>query len=287
LCRALDIRFVASESKTDIGTSKDNGYNWNIVVILSFDQSIQDFAMPASHDVVIRKLRAHSNLDEADLAAIRRLPYTERQLSREEDIVRQGDKPKASAVVMQGMVARYHTLQTGKRQFLSLHIAGDMPDAQTLFIDSMDHAVCAIEDSVVSLVPHAALLTLFEQRPSIGFAIWRETLIDAAIFREAITNNSGRPLGTRLAHFLCEQYYRARAAGQAKTGSCKLPLTQTQIGEALGASLPSISRALQTVRRTRSMDLRGGTLYIHNWTRMVELGDFNPSYLHLRKPSRL
>jgi hypothetical protein len=36
---------------------------------------------------------------------------------------------------MFGMVARYHLLHNGRRQYLSFHIAGDMPDAQALFID--------------------------------------------------------------------------------------------------------------------------------------------------------
>ncbi len=243
--------------------------------------------MPLSHDILLRKLKAHSELSSSDIAALRSLPDIERRFEPDEDIVRQGDSPKVSAIVLGGVVARYHTLPSGRRQYLSLHIAGDMPDAQTLFIETMDHAVCAIDEAVISLIPHVALLALFEERPAVAIAIWRETLIDAAIFREAITNNSGRPLRTRLAHFFCEQYYRARAGGHAKPGSCRLPLTQTQLGEMLGSSLPSISRALHVLRRTKSMDFRGGELHVFDWAKLARFGDFNPSYLHLRKPSRL
>jgi CRP-like cAMP-binding protein len=243
--------------------------------------------MPHAHEILIRKLQTHSELSGADLKAIRALPYTNRSLSRNEDVVRQGDKPTTSVIVVNGMVARYHSLRSGRRQYLSLHMTGDLPDAQTLFIEQLDHAVCAIDKSEVAMVPHTALLALFEERPAAGFAVWRETLIDAAIFREAITNNSGRPLRARLAHLFCEQYYRARANGIAKPGSCRLPLSQTQIGEMVGASLPSISRAFQALRRTRTMDLRNGQLHIHDWRRLCELGEFDPGYLHLRKPSRL
>ena len=239
--------------------------------------------MPGWHDILLRKLQEHSTLDAEDIAALRLLPDTRKAFGAHEDIVRQGDKPDVSVVVLEGMLARYHMLRTGGRQYLSLHIAGDMPDAQTLFIDVMDHALCAMDDAVVALVPHTAFIKMFEARPAAGFAIWRETLIDAAIFREAITNNSARPLQTRLAHFFCEQYYRAQAAGLATSGSCNLPLTQTEIGETVGASLPSISRTLLGLRDTGYMDLRGGRLHMRDWNRMVELGDFNPSYLHLRK----
>jgi CRP-like cAMP-binding protein len=240
--------------------------------------------MSAWHDILTKKLKEHSPLTGPEITAIRRLPDKEQRLGPGEDLVRQGDKPKASAVVLQGMVARYHTLRGGRRQYLSLHIAGDMPDAQSLFIDQMDHGVCAMDDVVVALVPHTALLKLFDEKPTVGFAFWRETLIDAAIFREAITNNGARRLRARLAHFFCEQFFRARMSGLVESGSCRLPLTQTQIAEALGASLPSISRSLQVLRETGSVDLRNSRLHVRNWDRLAKLGEFDPSYLHLRKP---
>ena len=118
-----------------------------------------------------------------------------------------------SAVVVSGILARYHLLPNGRRQYLSFHLAGDMPDSQALFIEKMDHAVCAMGSAVTALIPHKDLLSTFERRPSVGFAIWRETLIDAAIFREAITNNSARTTMARLAHLFCELFYRAKASG--------------------------------------------------------------------------
>jgi hypothetical protein len=35
------------------------------------------------------------------------------------------------------------------------------------------------------------------------------------------------------------------------------------------------------------MELRGGELHVRDWARLVHLGNFDPSYLHLRKPARL
>ncbi len=240
--------------------------------------------MEAVHDVMIRKLKAHTTLSPRDIEAVRSLPAHIRTLSENEDFVRQGDKPKVSAVVLSGMVGRYHTRGTGARQYLSFHITGDMPDAQALFIERMDHAVCGINKSVIAMIPHEKLVALMESVPTIGFAIWRETLIDAAIFREAITNNSSREVTVRLAHFLCEQYYRARAAGLVRDGSCDLPLSQTQLAETLGSSLTTINRAMQALRRKGSVDVIGGRLYVKDWSRLSSYGDFDPTYLHLLKP---
>ena len=231
-------------------------------------------------DILLKKLRIHSKLSGDEMAAIRKLPCQFRELSPDEDVIRQGDRPKAAAVVIEGMVARYHTLRSGRRQYLTLHIAGDWPDAQGLFLEEMDHSVCAVGEAFVCYLLHKDLKAVFDRRPSVAFAIWRETLVDAAIFREAITNNSSRAGTARLAHLFCEVYARAHSVGLVDRGSVSLPLTQTQIGEFLGMSLITVNRHLQALRRSGAADFRSGRLTVKNWDRLVKLGDFDAAYLH-------
>jgi CRP-like cAMP-binding protein len=208
-------------------------------------------------------------------------------LQPDEDLIREGDEPEASALVLEGMVARYHTLPSGTRQYLSFHLAGDLPDVQTLFLDKMDHAICAVGRAHVAMFAHEDILALFKQRPSIGIAIWRKTLIDAAIFREAITNNSSRPPRTRMAHLFCELYYRARSSGLEKSATLHLPLHQGQLGDALGMSLVTVNRTLQALRRTGAMEFRNGELTVRDWKRLTDIGEFDPAYLHMRGSPRL
>ena len=164
---------------------------------------------------------------------------------------------------------------------------GDMPDAQGLFIEQMDHAVCAIGHAVVAFIPHDDLVKSFKARPQLGFAVWRETLIDAAIFREAITNNSSRAVHMRMAHLFCELYYRARASGVVEHNRLTFPLTLIQLGEALGMAIATVNRTLQQLRATGSVDFRDGVLTIKNWDKLVKIGEFDPRYLHLKKISAL
>ena len=234
-------------------------------------------------DILARKLKEHSRLTGDDVTALERLTYHRRLLQPNEDFIRQGDRPDVAALVVTGMVARYHLLKNGGRQYLSFNIKGDLPDAQSLFLDQMDHAVCAVDKVELALMPHKEITKIFERRPSVGFAIWRETLIDAAIFRETITNNSGRPARARMAHLFCELFYRARAGGLTENNSCSVPLSQIQIGEALGMAIATVNRTLQSLRRARLIELRGGILTIRDWRRLVVAGDFNPDYLHLKR----
>jgi CRP-like cAMP-binding protein len=244
-------------------------------------------SMTTAHDTLIRRLSEHSQLGTEDEAALRTLPVRARELAPDEDLVREGDEPEWMALVISGWLARYHTRSDGKRQYLSFHMSGDLPDAQALFLETMDHAVCALGKAQVGLIAHEEILELFERRPSIGIAIWRGTLIDAAIFRAAISNLGARPARTRMAHLFCELYYRARNSGLAKQGSCSLPLHQGQLGDALAMSLVTVNRTLQSLRRTGAMQFRNGHLTVHDWPRMTEIAHFDPSYLHIRRPVRL
>jgi CRP-like cAMP-binding protein len=143
-----------------------------------------------------------------------------------------------------------------------------------------------MKPALVCSVAHDQLMQIFGQRPTIGFAVWRETLVDAAISRETITNNCRRHGVARIAHFFCEQFHRTTLAGIAEAAACPLPLGQSELGEMLGMSLVSVNRDLQALRHNRATDLRAGRLSIHSWSKLESLGEFDAGYLHQRVPSR-
>jgi CRP-like cAMP-binding protein len=232
------------------------------------------------HDILIRKLRMHSSLSGVDEGLLRDLAIRTRTLAPNEDFAREGDRPGFSTIVLSGWVARYHTLPAGRRQYLSLHLRGDWPDTQSLYLARMDHSACALGPAIIGTIHHDQLRAVFERSPAIATALWRETLIDAAIFRQAITNNSGRDAVQRVAHLLCELFYRGQKAELVEGGSMEVPLRQDQLGEVLGMALVTVNRALRTVRQTGSMDLRLGRLAVSDWDGLARFADFDPAYLH-------
>jgi CRP-like cAMP-binding protein len=243
--------------------------------------------MDSVHDIFIRKLTEHSRIDPEDEAALRALAVRIRDLQPDEDLLAEGSESEMLALVVDGLVARYCTRSDGKRQYLSFHMSGDLPDVQALFLGRRDFGLCSIGRARVGMLARDEMFELIKTRPSIGYAIWCSTLIDAAIVRAAIANLGTRPGRTRMAHFFCELYYRARSAGIAKQGSCRLPFHQGQLGDALAMSLVTVNRTLQTLRRTGAIQFRNGHMTIHDWPRLAEIGHFDPAYLHIRRPVRL
>jgi CRP-like cAMP-binding protein len=242
-------------------------------------------AADSVHTHLLQTVRRYFPLNAADESALRTLRYERRLLEPGEDVVSQGERPDVSVYIMNGALARYHTVANGDRQFLSMHISKDLPDVQALFLKIMDHSVCALIQSEIILFRHDAIIPLIAKRPNLCFALWRITLVDAAIFRQAITNNSARAPDARIAHYCCEIFVRSRDAGLASDESCGFPLTQTQLGQMLGISLVTVNRALQTLRSRNLLDLRDGRLVVKNWRSLVRLANFDETYLHIAQRS--
>ncbi len=121
----------------------------------------------------------------------------------------------------------------GLRQILSLHLPGDIPDIHSLLVERMDHSLGALTPAVIGLIPHEAVRTLTRAHYRISEAFWRETLIEASIYREWMVGIGRRSAPSRIAHLFCEFITKMTAIGLSDGVTCTLPLTQPEIADAL------------------------------------------------------
>jgi len=50
-------------------------------------------------------------------------------------------------------------------------------------------------------------------------------------------------------------------------------------------AIATVNRTLAELRRSGAMDLREGELIVLQWRELQRLGDFSPTYLHLKRQS--
>jgi len=210
------------------------------------------------------------------------VPGEVRDVRRHDDISKAGESPKFSVVVIRGFLQRYVTRRDGSRQIHSFYLRADAPSLETLNVDRLDTNLCAIVKSTVGIIPHAELRELIRARPNVLDLVWRESLVQAAMFREWLMRNSRLTADAAMAHLFCEIYTRSRAAGLATNGTCDMPVTQEMLADALGLTGVHVNRTLQSLRETGLVDHKGGRLFIHDYKRLAAYADFDPGYLHLR-----
>jgi CRP-like cAMP-binding protein len=239
-------------------------------------QSIKDEPHP-----LVRKLESIFRLVPEEEAALRALPMMERQVPRNHDIVRDGDRPSQCCLLLDGFLYRYKTSPDAKRQILAFHMPGEIPDLQSLYLRTMDHSVGALSKARVGFIQHSVVFDLMTRFPRIAGAFWRETLIDAAVFREWVVNLGIRAAPQRLAHLMAEMYLRLQSIGLAQDGSVLFPATQEELADTLGVSAVHANRALQELRAQGLLGFEAGKLTVPDWDRLAEYCDFDPTYLHL------
>ena len=239
--------------------------------------------MNAAHTMsLLRKIDPHGLLRPEERAALLSLPLQLATLDASQDIVRAGDRPTRSCLLIEGFLCAWKMVGSGERQIASLYVPGDIPDLQSLHLEVMDIGFSVLGRAQVGFIRHEALDALCVSYPRISAALWRTTLIDAAIYRDWVANVGQRPAEARAAHLICEVVVRLKAVGLAADYSCEFPLTQSDLGDALGLSTVHLNRTMSKLRREGLFSLHRKRLRVLDWPRLKTLADFDPTYLHLK-----
>ena len=230
---------------------------------------------------LIRKLESIFDLSEDERQSLENLPMRVTAIYADQDIVREGDRPSRCGLLLSGFACTYKVTAQGKRQIVSFNIPGDISDLQSLHLKVLDSSISTMSPCRVGFITHEALRDLCIRHPRIAVALWRGTLIDAAVFREWVVNVGRREGTSRVAHVLCELLVRLRAVGLVEDHACDLPITQTEFADAVGFTTVHVNRILQQLRNDGLIELKGERLFVPDWERLKQTGEFDPAYLHL------
>ena len=229
------------------------------------------------------KVARSTALGQDDVAALAGLPHTERDLRKGDFIVREDETPRSCCVLLNGFAIRHKATGDGGRQIFSIHMRGDAVDLHNSMFKRADHNLQMLSAGTGAFIPIEAVRELTLERPAIGQALWRETLIDAAIFREWTLNIGRRDARCRMAHLLCEFALRLEIAGLGEATHYELPMTQEELADAVALTPIHVSRMLKTLADEGYVERSQRAVRIVDWHGLVKLGDFDPAYLHLRR----
>ncbi len=234
-----------------------------------------------SGQFLIRKLNAFIPLkadgeQAIDTLASRRV----KSLLRGHDIISEGEDPKTVNLIVDGWACRYKILEDGRRQILAFFVPGDLADLHVYILDAMDHSIGSITPLQYAMIRPAEFEQLGDEHPRVLRALWWDSLLSASIQREWLVSVGRRNAVESLAHLACELFLRLKMVGLAENGLCRFPLTQSDIGDALGMTQPHVSRTIKDLNATGVATIQRGTLRVNDLNGLRKLAVFNPNYLH-------
>ena len=235
------------------------------------------------NNALLRKLATFADLSGEEVELLNEATRDIRTVAAKSDIISEGDRPEHLHLITQGWAARYKVLPNGARQITAFLIPGDFCDLHGKVLKAMDHSIVALTPCKVAWVASDSFDRLTIEHSDLTRALWWGTLLDEAILRNWIVNNSRRDAYQRIAHLLCELHARVQTIGMVDDGRLDMPLTQTELADATGLTAVHVNRTLQRLRGEDLIELSGRVLRIENIAELKKVAGFDENYLHVRR----
>ncbi len=226
-----------------------------------------------------RKLGTYVALSDVELGLLDRLHQRRRTLDAGQDIIHQGDSAQSAYILASGWACSYKLLPNGTRQIVDFQIPGDFLGLRSILLRTADHNVEAVTDVEVSEVLMEELVDAFTQTPRLATAVLWAASRDEAMVVEHLVDLGRRDAVERTAHFLLELGSRMMLAGLGSTKGYHCPLSQDLLADALGLTAVHINRVLRQLREDGLLTFRGGNVVFDNFERLMELAEFDKTYL--------
>ncbi|AWN52154.1 Crp/Fnr family transcriptional regulator [Methylobacterium sp. 17Sr1-1] len=234
-----------------------------------------------------RKLERFACLSDDDKSILQHAASSRlRNVEPRCDIIAEGETPRHVNLILSGWACRYKQFEDGRRQIVSFLLPGDLCDLNVFLLRDMDHSIGALSPVTLAQISPEQLRQMLDGNLRLTQALWWETLVTAANYRERIVTVGRRTALERVAHLVCELFHRLSVVGLVGDRGYEMPITQTEMADALGISSVHVNRTLKELRTAELMTWKGGRITILNLPALEDVGLFNPNYLHLDQGGR-
>jgi CRP-like cAMP-binding protein len=221
-------------------------------------------------EMVIRKLG--TGLSAASQIRLKEMAGHRKHLRPREDLQRQGDAPQEVHFVLEGILCRYKLCGERRAVFTYL-LPGDFCGPHPDFEGAMDHGISSLTAATVVGVPHHT-----DGSSDLSRAIAALFLSEIRVQRQWLANMC-QPADKRMAHLLCELRTRLAQVGLADTRGFALPLTQQELGEALGISTVHANRTIQHLKDLNLVRIMDRRVMIPDLSQLEQFAEFDDGYL--------
>jgi CRP-like cAMP-binding protein len=226
-------------------------------------------------DVVIRKLGP--GLSPASQHHLKQIISHRKHLRPGEDLQRQGDASGTVHFVLEGILCRYKHCGE-KRAVLAYLLPGDFCGPHPDFNGILDHGICSLTHATVAEAPHHLWQECLHHASDLTKALSVLFLAEIRIQRQWLANMC-QPADKRMAHLLCELRTRLEQVGLADDHTFLLPLTQQELGEALGISTVHANRTLQHLKDQGLVRIVDRRVAIADLAQLQAFAEFDEGYL--------
>ena len=227
------------------------------------------------------RLSQHLTLTFAERDALQWLERREQRFAAGEVIIREGEETDKLHIISSGWLHGSVQLKDGGRQILRFYFVGDMTTTFSITWGHSAATLTAVSPCTLFETPRPALGRLFRDHPRIGALLFGVSASEHVAMADRLTS-IGRTDGmTRVATLLLDIRSRLRVVDGLTGATFELPLTQQDLGDAVGLTKAHVNRSLKALEETGLLEREGKIIRITDVEALSQLVDFNDRHGHV------
>lgn len=234
--------------------------------------------MSSQRSCLVDKLSYYVRLGDGDLGLVRSLEKAEESYASGVDIYRGGDATKRLWVVKSGWLFSATDLPDGRRQIVRIHHPGDVIGFPDIAFENATTNLTAAEPVTLCPFPKKDLDVIFQQSPLLTALLFTLALRDQVVLIDHIRALGRMSAEEKVAFFLLDLAARLRIVNPGMSDTFRLPLNQSEIGDALGLTNVYVSRTFGMLERRGLVARSNGFVRLIDEAALAESCDFIDRY---------
>lgn len=233
---------------------------------------------PLLRSGLIARLSRYLDLTTGERDVLDWAERRELRLRAGEMLVAEGGDNDLLYVVQRGWLHSSVRLANDRRQILSFSYAGDLMGTSSIAWAQAPTTMTAVSDCIVSELPKVNLGRIFQQEPRLAALLYAVAAADNVAMSSRLTSIGRMDARERLAMLLLDMLARLRVTEAGIVDAFDLPLTQTDIGDALGLTKVHVNRTFRALEESGLVERTGRRIRLLDEARLVAMTGFVSRY---------
>ncbi|WP_279349329.1 Crp/Fnr family transcriptional regulator [Erythrobacter litoralis] len=238
-------------------------------------------AAPDAESPLARRLSQYLDLTYSERDALRALEQERHEFEPGDIIAREDEALERMYIVGSGWLHASTHLQDGARQILRFIFVGEIATMFSVAWEYSAATLTAVSRCTLYGFERTTLGQLFREYPRLGALLYAVAAAEQVAMADRLTS-IGRTDGmARIATLLLDIRSRLRAVGEISGSQFEVPLTQQDLGDAVGLTKTHIGRSLKALEKTGLVEREGRLIRITDVNALSDIVDFKDRHAHI------
>lgn len=227
---------------------------------------------------LVSRLARYVELTRAEREMLDWIEGRERRLARGEVAVREGEACDNLFIVRSGWLHSSALGHEGQRQIFAFHFPGDVISLQSIAWDQPAHAITAVEDCVLAIFPKPLLGQVFRREARLAGLFHALAAVDYVAMCDRLLSVGRSDAFARVCVLMLQLWSRLKMADPSVRDRFHLPLTQSDIADAVGITKVHVNRVLAEMESKGLIERDRRTVRLVDAEAMIEATGFIDRY---------